>query len=114
MVNYAVNELRVDKDDCMVEYESQNTHQNIEFSLKLLYEGSWFKPTYTMNYTFTICTSTFHIKRSFLIASFLCKDYGKVAVVHTNEKISSEQHKRETKFINDYLGYLISNSESHT
>lgn len=107
MCNYAVNFLGVDKEKCIIEDKSQNTCQNIEFTLNLLREGRWFDPTFATNYTFTICTSTFHIKRAFLISVMSLQKYGKVNCIHTNEPVSEEQRIKESKFIDEYLSHFV-------
>jgi len=110
MYDYAVNTLGMDKVHCLEENKSQNTHQNIEFVLKMLRTGQWFDPTFAVNYTFTICTSSFHVKRAYLIAMNLCQPYGKVTCIHTNESVSKEQHDRELMYIDAYLGQLVKSS----
>lgn len=109
MRRIAVEELGVPESVCIVEPESQNTHENIINTLNLLQTYSWFKPTfYTLKPIFTICTSHFHAKRSLIIGMSILSEYGYVNIIHTDEPIKEELAIREKEILNEYIRqYLL-------
>lgn len=107
MYNYATKTLKVDSKYCCIEDESMNTEQNIKFSKLLLEKYKFFNPTFKKLYTFVICTSTFHSRRSLMIALFNLSDVGIIKIIHTNEIETETQIKKESLIIYNYLSRLI-------
>lgn len=104
MYKYATETLGVDPKKCIIEKESMNTHQNIQFAKNLLEKLGWFQPTYVREYKYVICTSTFHSKRAGIIANnILPLEHGKIELIHTNEVVSKEEEIRETNLIYNFL-----------
>lgn len=110
MHHFAVTELKMNIEDGIIENKSVNTYENIQFSVKLLENLGWFNTTFASltQHTFTICTSSFHVKRALLIAMSIIPRNCKVNVIHTNEDILTAQHNSELFLINEYLNYLVS------
>jgi uncharacterized SAM-binding protein YcdF (DUF218 family) len=109
MYYFATNELKINPEKCIIENKSMNTYENIRFSIKLLKDLGWFNTTFASltQHTFTICTSTFHIKRALLIAMSLIPKNCNLNVIHTNEEVLTAQHNSELFLINEYLNYLV-------
>lgn len=101
-------ELGIPKNLCILENESNNTHENILNTLNLLRTYSWFKPTFhSLKPTFTICTSRFHAKRSLVIGMYILSNDGYVSIIHTNESVSKESAEREAFILNNYIENVI-------
>lgn len=93
---------------CILEKESNNTHENIVNTLKLLKTYSWFKPTfYSLKPTFTICTSHFHAKRSLVVGKFILSEDGYVKIIHTNELIPQNVADHEAHILNAYIEKVV-------
>lgn len=97
MYNYAINELNVEPDDCLLETKSQTTIQNIEFTLEMLINNDLVTP----KDQFIICTSAFHLPRAYLISEFLIGP--NVKVIGTNERITADQKNKEMAAIYSYV-----------
>jgi hypothetical protein len=96
--------LGIPENICIVEPESQNTHENLVNTLNLLQSYSWFKPTfYSTKPVFTICTSHFHAKRSLVMGIFILSNYGHVNIIHTGEPITKELADREKEILDAYI-----------
>lgn len=102
MVNYISN--FVDNKYIIIENMSKNTIENIANSKKII--DSYFSVTYGFLPSVTICTSTFHIKRSMMITKFIMTNYN-TKFIHTNEHITLEHHIQESKNIENCLNYFF-------
>ena len=84
----------------LVENTSRNTVENLRNSRKILdchtMTDNIYKPT------LVICTSSFHIKRSALLAKWLLKGF-QLRFIHTNEPVSVEENRRELAITIDTL-----------
>ena len=90
---------------CLIEKESRNTIENLVKSRKLI--ESLFGDKVCYFPTIVVCTSSFHIKRSAVLASFILKDYP-LEFIHTNEEVTPEEHQKETKLIDEFLSRICS------
>ncbi len=59
---------------------------------------------------FVICTSTFHMKRSFMLALHYLNGY-RLACIHTNEIPTKEQSERESMHIEQWLEHTVRSCE---
>lgn len=98
MYDYAVDILGVDPNDCLIENQSQNTQQNFEMSRNLIEESN-----YNL-YNIVVCTSTFHLPRSFTMASFIIG--GDIRMIHTDEPVTEQQKNSEMRALFTYLSHL--------
>jgi hypothetical protein len=92
----------------LLESQSKTTVENIMFSKNILKKMD---PEHLSIIEVVVCTSTFHIKRSSVIANyFLAHDY-KISLIHTEETSSQEDTERENKHLERFkLNYQLSGS----
>jgi len=108
MRRIAVLEFNVPENVCIIEAESQNTHENLVNALNVLQSFTWFKPTFhSIKPIFTICTSHFHAKRSLIIGMHVLSNYGYVNIIHTGEPITTEAAEREKNILDMYIKECI-------
>jgi len=88
MKDYAISK-GVDENSIITESESRNTIENFEKSKKILDEkfrhGSC---------SVIVCTSSFHIKRSMVLARIILFGYYTI-FIHTREPVSATQYRNE-------------------
>lgn len=72
--------------------------------LKNLYKDSFFN-----RINITICTSTFHLKRTIILSKILNKDNFTLKYIHTNEIISEEENRKELKHLDNFMNYYCNN-----
>lgn len=93
MVEYAKT---IDADfPWMMEDKSMSTIENFTRTRDLLVDHGWFSATYIRDYTFTICTSTFHAERALIIGEKILGPYGSVAIIHTDEPYDPSRREKE-------------------
>jgi len=112
MFKYAQT-LGISQNECIIEDESMNTYQNFEFFLKKI-KKPFLSPTYMTSYIFTICTSTYHIKRSLVMAKDILGSFGEIRAIHTNEKCKEkykEKWEKELFLLDKYLDYVLEKSK---
>jgi hypothetical protein len=103
MRRIAVVEFDVPESVCIVEIESQNTHENLVNTLNVL-QSSYLKPTvFSIKPVFTICTSHFHAKRSLVVGIHILSGFGYVNIIHTGEPITNESAEREKCILDTYV-----------
>jgi uncharacterized SAM-binding protein YcdF (DUF218 family) len=86
-----------------VEEKSKNTIENLSFSKKII-DYMYLKPTFHLTTpTVTICTSTFHIKRSMILTKLLFGEVYPLRFIHTNEKVEDKLQNKEW----NTLGYSL-------
>lgn len=78
------------------EKKSLNTHQNLLFSKEIIESIC---PTF---FSIIICTSTFHINRSFLLSNIVFGNECNIHTIHTRTPVSNELYERE-KILIDHL-----------
>ena len=91
MSNYATS-LGINPKNIIIEGKSLNTVQNILFSRKIL--AQMFPPGLGAVIETTICTSSFHLPRAGLIASYLLPGH-RLRLLGTDEMVTQEQSRRE-------------------
>jgi uncharacterized SAM-binding protein YcdF (DUF218 family) len=103
MESYLHNEKEIDMSFIIVENESRNTIDNIKNSQKIIEKNNLIPSQ------ITICTSSFHIKRTIVIAGLFFHKYGCILrYIHTNEVVSDEEKNRETYLIVNLLDAYVS------
>jgi len=103
MYNYASK--YVDKEYLICEDKSISTFENLIFSSKII---SDLFPKETIE--LIICTSSFHLKRTIIMANLLLKDKNyNLFFTHTNEFITVEESKRELQLIDQFMTYYLNN-----
>ena len=107
MYKKAIGKYSIDKSRCMFENTSKNTFENIKNCLTLLKEACYFQPTYILPYKFIICTSSFHIKRAYVLGLNILGSYGDIIAIHTNENVSDGETQREMNILNIFLDRII-------
>ena len=96
-------ELGIPERFLYMEDKSKNTIENLSFS-KTILDYSYMKPTFHLTTpTVTICTSTFHIKRSMILAKLLLGEVYPLRFIHTNEKVEDVLQNKEW----NTLGYSL-------
>ena len=118
--------LGVNPDDCIIEDKSMNTIENILFSLNIITQLGYFKPTFCITNSFVICSSEFHIKRALLIGTHILSPHGRVEILSSpneNEEMKSQRsveyienmnrqrNMNETKLIMAYLSEMSKERE---
>lgn len=89
----------VDIRDIITETKSKTTMENLVNTLKMLNKAGWFKNTLQCKYQFTICTSSFHIKRVMILSRLIFPELlnfsYSINFIHTNENVTDEEKQRE-------------------
>lgn len=101
MVNYALSKKDLKTplySHIIKEDKSMNTLENLKNSKAIIKKMFNNLP----NPKVTICTSSFHLKRAFVMANFIFKDY-KLNFIHTDELITFEERERENSLLLNYI-----------
>ena len=97
MKNYILEKYSISNELLIIEDQSLNTLENLQYSKKIIDQISYFtKPT------ITICTSTFHIYRSMTLAKFIFDQYPQ-SYIHTDEKCNKSQLEQEMNYLYNFL-----------
>jgi uncharacterized SAM-binding protein YcdF (DUF218 family) len=96
----------IDEKFILVEDKSKDTIENLEFSKKLIEE--MFLEPFGYKPPITICTSSFHIKRTIILAKLILNGYP-LKFIHTNETISEKEDTREAIILRNTLDDYASN-----
>lgn len=103
MNEYLLN--KVNSKFLFCENKSMSTYENIIYSFKIL------KDLFDTNINVYICTSTFHIKRTILLAKLFNSYNFNLKFIHTNEQINTEENNKELynldRFMNFYIKSLL-------
>lgn len=83
------------------ENKSMSTYENIVYSFKLL------KDLFDTNINVFVCTSSFHIKRTILLANLLNKFNFNLRFIHTREKILPEENDKELYNLDRFMNFYI-------
>ena len=94
----------VDSRFIMSEPKSLSTVENILYSKQVI-EHNWMDKVEPRP-SLVVCTSTFHIKRTIIIAKLLMPEYD-IKFIHTNEDISHDEQKREHRNILAFVDYYV-------
>lgn len=87
-----------------LEDKSMNTIENITFCKKMLDQMA--SATYEHNKpVVTICTSSFHIKRSIVLTKMILDCY-ETNFIHTRETVTREEYEREHSLLGNSIDYL--------
>jgi hypothetical protein len=96
--NHKINSLNIShksKINLICENRSNSTVENIIYSFELIKQIQNYKNLYPQRTNVIICTSTFHIERSKILANIFNKYIFNLYFIHTNEEISEEEKNRE-------------------
>ena len=103
MYNYASK--YVDKKYLICEDKSLSTFENLIFSYQIITDLFPKEPIELI-----ICTSSFHLKRTIIMANLLLKEKNyNLFFIHTNEFITTEESKRELNLIDQFMSYYLNN-----
>jgi len=91
----SVNDLYKNKIHLICENNSNSTVENIIYSFEIIKQLQNIKNIYHQKTNVIICTSTFHIERSKILANIFNKYIFNLYFIHTNEIISEEEKTRE-------------------
>ena len=107
MKEYAI-QLGMNEHDVNIETDSRNTIENLQFSRKLI-NDVYKKETFaSFPPTLVICTSSFHIKRTIVLANMtIGRDYD-LKFIHTNETVSNESQQHEWMLLMKSIDSLCS------
>lgn len=100
MKKYAI-EQGIDPKYIVTEEKSQNTIENLIFSLEYIQ-----KCNMGCFISITVCTSTFHSYRTFALMNYYMKDIN-VNLIHTNENVSDELKLREMQLLYMWLNSRV-------
>jgi len=92
----------------ILESNSNNTFENLTNCYKLI-SNRYPIHQYNGNIHVNICTSSFHIKRSLVIATLLNKNNYNLNFFHTNEKFTEDINKKELKHLDNFLNHYSNN-----
>jgi uncharacterized SAM-binding protein YcdF (DUF218 family) len=96
-------EMGVDKKFLVTENKSRNTMENLIFSKKIIQSLYHYSDNFP---NVIICTSTFHIKRTFVMAHVFMKEH-RLSFIHTNEEIPHDKAKQEAFSLDQFLTYQL-------
>lgn len=91
----SLNNLYKDKIHLICENKSNSTVENMVWSFEIIKQIQNIKNIYPQKTNTIICTSTFHIERSKILANIFNKYNFNLYFIHTNENISEEEKTRE-------------------
>nr|QBK87418.1 MAG: protein of unknown function DUF218 [Marseillevirus LCMAC201] len=100
---------KIDPKFCLLETTSRNTAENLINSKQLI------EKMFPSNFTqpkITICTSTFHIKRSMILTELIFRNYT-TNFVHTHEQINHTEYQREAQLLNTFLDQYTNEHTEH-
>jgi hypothetical protein len=98
---------KVQKKYILIENLSNNTIENLINSYDIL--NKLYKDSFFNRINLTICTSSFHLKRTIVLSKILNKDNFTLKYIHTNELFSEEENKRELRHLDNFLNYYCNN-----
>lgn len=108
MKNYAIDTLKINESDVILENHSKSTYENIVFTRNILENAGYFKSTFMTSYNFVVCTSQFHIARATLIALDQLGNYGKVSSIYSiDEHLPDDKYRKEKEFTYHYVTNCI-------
>jgi hypothetical protein len=91
----SVNDFHKNKIHLICENKSNSTVENMICSFEIIKQLQNIKNIYPQKTNVIICTSTFHIERSKILANIFNKYNFNLYFIHTNEIISEEEKTRE-------------------
>jgi len=103
MRNMAVDEFGIPSEACLVERNSTVTTENLLYTRELILGPK--AKTSPPHLRFTICTSTFHARRSLTMAWDILG--GGVKIIHTNEVVTAAERQRELVHLDNYLAEAL-------
>ena len=86
------------------ETKSVNTHQNLLFSKQII------ESMCSSSYSVIVCTSTFHIDRSLILANLVFgtdKDVYSIKMIHTRSPIPEDRREREKMLLDNLITSLV-------
>lgn len=103
MYNYASK--YIEKKYLICEDKSLSTFENLIFSSQKITDLFPNEPI-----DLIICTSSFHLKRTIIMANLLLKEKNyNLFFIHTNEFITIDDSKRELSLIDQFMTYYLNN-----
>ena len=106
MRDYAL-EMGMDKGSTFIESESMSTIENLQFVKKQIDQShKKIKFIGCVVPTITICTSSFHIKRSIVLANMIFGCDYNLKFIHTDEPVSVEVQSNEWQILINSMEYL--------
>jgi len=97
MNDYIKEKWNFEEKYIILESQSKNTIDNIKNSMAIIDDKE-------LNPLITLCTSSFHIKRTFVLAHYYLHKT-RLNFIHTQEPITKDQFKRESEILNNFLNY---------
>ena len=98
---------KVNKKYILIENLSNNTIENLINSYNIL--SKLYKDSLFNRINITICTSSFHLKRTIVLSKILNKDNYTLKYIHTNEIISEDENRRELRHLDNFMNYYCNN-----
>lgn len=95
-INSLLDKSHNSKIRLICENRSNSTVENMIYSFEMIKQIQNYKNMYPQKTNVIICTSTFHIERSKILANIFNKYIFNLYFIHTNEEISEEEKNRET------------------
>lgn len=102
MKEYCMETYGISEEHIMVETLSRNTYQNLMFTKELIKD--WPMHHYSK---IVVCTSTFHIKRSMIIAQHVFGESNRVWCIHTEETPTNQEIERERLILCNFLDTVV-------
>lgn len=96
----------IDSKYIILEDLSKDTIENLINSYKII-STKYSVSEYSINVT--ICTSSFHLKRSIVLATLLNKDGYNLRFAHTYENFTDEVNKRELRHLDNFMNNYCNN-----
>jgi uncharacterized SAM-binding protein YcdF (DUF218 family) len=101
---------KVNKKYILIENLSNNTIENLVNSFNIL--SKLYKDSLFNRINITICTSSFHLKRTIVLSKILNKDNYTLKYIHTNEIVGEEENRRELRHLDNFMNYYCNNLSS--
>jgi len=108
MNEYCKQVHKVDEKFILTENESRTTLENLLLSKKLLadmFTLTHFPPK------ITICTSSFHIKRSIILTKLVFENYV-TSFIHTDEPVTRDEYIHEQNILNKEIDIYVAKNTS--
>lgn len=106
MKNYALEKYGEENNDYIIEEKkSSNTFQNLLFAKEIIE-----KERQIRFYSIVVCTSTFHINRSLILAQYIFRKNRNVCsiqTIHSNTPIPEDRRLREKMLLDNLITFII-------
>lgn len=99
----------IDPKYIVTENISNSTVENLINCFNIILKKYPSHDIFSSSINITICTSSYHLKRTIVLAKLLNKEGFNLKFIHTNEIISEEENKRELKHLDSFMNYYCNN-----